>query len=242
MTSFRWAELVDVLEGEEPVVFYTGAGISREAGLDTFRGENGLWEKYDMEEVATPQAFRRNPERVWEFYRRRRRQLSDVEPAWAHQCLAELEKDHPEVRVITQNVDDLHERAGQEKLVHLHGEIAYDRCSECGFRQKASLAEKPPGCPECGGLMRPDVVWFGESLEPEVTQKVDEWLREVDLVCVVGSSLTVAPASALPDRAKRHGAWVCEVNPNPSDGVDISPEQRFSAGANDFFRTLVQKQ
>ncbi len=241
MTAFDWTSILEAQESNRPLLFYTGAGISREAGLRTFRGDDGLWQEYDVSEVATPGAFARDPESVWLFYQKRRKQLRDVEPSGAHEALSRLEAENPNLRVITQNVDDLHERAGQESVVHMHGELRTDRCQQCGRQQPASREEEPPECERCGGRMRPNVVWFGEQLSPEVLDTVNDWIRRTDVVVVVGSSLTVAPASTVPDRARRAGAEVFEVNPNPTPEVSFPEGHRFQGGAGEFFRSLEQR-
>ena len=157
--------LADQLGHTGRVACMTGAGVSAESGVPTFRGTGGLWEGRRAEEIATPEAFARDPEAVWRFYLWRRRGLLDIKPNPAHYALAELERSCPQFDLITQNVDGLHHQAGSRNLITLHGDIWVDRCTECGYEERASaVSDKPPACRECGALARPGVVWFGEML------------------------------------------------------------------------------
>ena len=192
----------------------TGAGISAESGIPTFRGKDGLWQKYDPEELATESAFRRNPERVWEWYWFRIDLVRKAKPNPGHLALAEMERLHPDFMVMTQNVDGLHFRAGSRNVLEFHGNIMRARCTSCGrkFDVDEIKREKLPRCPECGDLLRPDVVWFGESLDPDVLEKADKRARETDLLLVVGTSLLVYPAASIPLLAKEREARIIEVN------------------------------
>ena len=206
--------LMSKLKEAHSVAVFTGAGISAESGVPTFRGENGLWKKFRPEELANFDAFIRNPDLVWEWYRYRKKIIADIKPNPGHYALAELEKRHDYFAVITQNIDNLHGRAGSKTVYELHGNIERNYCIDCRkkFRNEDIINEtKAPRC-SCGGLIRPDVVWFGEML-PE-----DEWNAGVsaaehsEIFFSVGTSAVVYPAASLPMIAKRAGAYVVEIN------------------------------
>jgi NAD-dependent deacetylase len=205
----------------------TGAGISAESGVPTFRGEDGLWNSYRAEELATPGAFARDPKLVWEWYDWRRGIVAETKPNPGHLALAELEQSSPAFTLITQNVDGLHDLAGSSHPLKLHGDIWEIRCTSCsysGVNRDVPLGEIPPRC-ECGALLRPNIVWFGESLQPEVIEQAWHRSEQADLFLVVGTSALVHPAATLPVVAKRSGARVVEINLEPtaiSDQVDIS--------------------
>ncbi|MEM9999533.1 MAG: NAD-dependent deacylase [Pseudomonadota bacterium] len=203
------------------IVILTGAGISAESGIDTFRDKGGLWEQHPVEEVATPEAFARNPTKVHDFYNMRRAGLSTVEPNAAHFALAQLEKEHDgAVLVVTQNVDNLHERAGSENLIHMHGELAKALCTNCGARHDW-LVDLDEGvvCPACSraGGMRPDVVWFGEY--PYQMERIWDALAACDLFVSIGTSGNVYPAAQFVQQAKRASAKTLELNLEPSEGM-----------------------
>lgn len=192
----------------------TGAGISAESGVPTFRGEAGLWKRFRPEELATPAAFRRDPALVWEWYEWRRGLISNCQPNAAHHTLVEMEQKIPHFSLITQNVDGLHCLAGSRQIVELHGNIWRVRCTREGDvteRRAHPLPEIPPHC-ECGALLRPDVVWFGEDLSPEVLQRAINAARSCQVMLVVGTSGSVEPAASLPWLAKQSSAHVIEVN------------------------------
>lgn len=195
----------------------TGAGVSAESGIPTFRGEDGLWRTYRAENLATPDAFASHPEIVWEWYRWRRSIISKAEPNAAHHALVDLERLSPEFLLITQNVDNLHRRAGSTKIVELHGNIFRDRCAEEGIVSPAAETgdDTVPLC-RCGGLLRPDVVWFGEVLPREALEEAFDAARRCDLMLVVGTSAFVQPAASLPIVAKQSGAYVVEINKDPT--------------------------
>jgi NAD-dependent deacetylase len=199
-----------------PVVALTGAGISAESGVPTFRGHGGLWRSFRPEELATPGAFRRDPRLVWEWYDWRRGLIASCEPNAAHRALAEMEAALPEFTLITQNVDGFHQSAGSRQILELHGNIWRTRCTGCGRvteNYQVPLPELPPRCPECEALLRPDVVWFGELLSPDVLDAAWTATEGCSLMLVIGTSAVVQPAASLPVVALRNGARVIEVNP-----------------------------
>jgi len=196
------------------VAVLTGAGISAESGVPTFRGEDGLWKKFRPEELATVEAFMRNPELVWEWYSYRRELMSKIEPNPGHYALAEMQKIFPEFSLITQNIDGLHHKAGSENVIELHGNIQRSRCIKCNrYYQEVEITEtkKVPTC-ECGGYIRPDVVWFGEMLPPKALETAFQVCRSCELFFSIGTSAVVQPAASLPLVAKESGAYVVEVN------------------------------
>ena len=192
----------------------TGAGISAESGVPTFRGAGGLWKKYRAEELATPEAFRRNPELVWEWYNWRREMMAPTRPNPGHLALAALENTL-DFTLITQNVDGLHRLAGSRNLLELHGSIWVVRCVKCGDKAEDRTVPLPypPTCQICGGLLRPNVVWFGESLDSNVLQQSFEAASRSQVMLVVGTSALVQPAASLAWQAKKAGAFVVEINP-----------------------------
>lgn len=202
------------------IVILTGAGISAESGIGTFRDKGGLWEKHRIEDVATPEAFQRDPVGVQHFYNQRRRQLLEgVEPNGAHRALARLEQEHPgEVLLVTQNVDNLHERAGSRRLIHMHGELLKARCSRTGRVVPAESDINPSDpCPCCGepGQLRPHVVWFGEM--PLEMERIENALAGCDLFIAVGTSGNVYPAAGFVQMARHAGAHTVELNLEPSN-------------------------
>ncbi|NOZ65365.1 MAG: NAD-dependent deacylase [Alphaproteobacteria bacterium] len=209
------------------IVILTGAGISAESGLDTFRDKEGLWAKYDLMELATPEAFSRNPDLVHEFYNARRRQVKQVNSNAAHMALARMEMEYPGyVTIITQNVDDLHERAGGINLMHMHGELNRIRCEGgCGAVQtwRDDLGRETV-CPSCGkaGHLRPHIVWFGEV--PFHLEAIDILLRECDLFVSIGTSGSVYPAAGFVQTARAFGAKTVELNMEPTAGRDVFDE------------------
>lgn len=208
------------------IVVLTGAGLSAESGLSTFRDPDGVWAKYDYREVATPEGFARNPALVHEFYNARRRALGSVAPNAAHLALARLEREHTgEVLTVTQNVDNLHEAAGSARLIHMHGELMKALCANCGQRRPwaKDLAVSTP-CPSCGasGGMRPDVVWFGEM--PYEMERIYEALARCDLFLSIGTSGHVYPAAGFVAEAAAAGATTVELNLEPSQSASLFAE------------------
>ena len=196
------------------IAVLTGAGISAESGIPTFRGPGGLWREYRPEDLATPQAFARDPKLVWEWYNWRRGLIAKAEPNSGHRALAELERKTADFTLITQNVDGLHDRAGSRNIEKVHGDIWNIRCSECGANHRdlrPLLPELPPRC-SCGALERPGVVWFGEALPQDVWQRSEHAAQRADVFLVIGTSAVVYPAAGLVDLAKSKGARVLEIN------------------------------
>jgi len=200
------------------IVVFTGAGVSAESGVPTFRdAQTGLWSRFRAEDLATPDAFLRDPVLVWKWYAWRRQLIAAVQPNPAHFAIAELGRRAP-VTVITQNVDGLHQRAGSGGVIELHGNIFDTRCFDCGrpAHEPVSENELPPQCAHCGGLLRPGVVWFGESLPEAAWRRADDAASHADMFFCVGTSGVVYPAASLPLQAGAAGAYLVQVNPEPT--------------------------
>jgi NAD-dependent deacetylase len=217
---------------QEPILVLTGAGISAESGIPTFRGKDGLWKQYRAQDLATPQAFDKNPQLVWQFYDWRRQVISSCKPNPAHLILMKMEQVFSEFLILTQNVDGLHFQAGNKQVLELHGSIWALKCITCDHRwtdREVPLPELPPRCPSCNGLARPDVVWFGESLKPWIMKKAEEASRSSKTMLVIGTSALVQPANLLPLIAKGAGSHLIEFNLEPTslspyaDGCHFGP-------------------
>jgi len=212
--------LLSRLTAAHTVVAFTGAGISAESGVPTFRGNDGIWTKFKPEELANLNAFVKNPAMVWEWYAARKRIMAEVQPNAGHQALAQMERMFPSFAVVTQNIDNLHRRAGSTRVFELHGNIERNYCMKCG--QNYSNAEVlsssgAPLCSSCGGLVRPDVVWFGEMLPADEWNGAVRVIESADVLLSIGTSGAVYPAAELPLRARMHGAYVAEVNTEPTE-------------------------
>ena len=207
----------DQIGDVKKIIFVTGAGISQESGIPTFRGKDGLWRNYDAMKLATIDAFYENPKLVWEWYNERRKNIFAAHPNPGHKAIAELEK-YAKVMVLTQNIDGLHQKAGSTEVLELHGSIIKIKCSVCDFRDEilTEFSEIPPLC-NCGNMLRPDVVWFGEPLPQNVWQKAIVSASECDLMVIVGTSLVVSPANTLPIYAKQNNALLIEINPERTE-------------------------
>lgn len=209
------------------IVILTGSGLSAESGLSTFRDKNGIWAQYDYRDVATPEGFARDPEKVLEFYNRRRRENTGVQPNAAHIALARLERDYPgNVLIVTQNIDPLHEMAGSKNLIHMHGEICKKLCAHCGSRtvwgnEPLVVDTICAACSKPGGI-RPDVVWFGEM--PYRMDEICDGIAHCDLFISIGTSGTVYPAAGFVSAASQVGAHTVELNLEPSEGVSVFHE------------------
>ena len=219
---------VAILRDARRVVVFTGAGVSAESGIPTFRDAlTGLWERFDVAELASAAGFQRDPELVWGWYEWRRMTVMRAQPNAAHRAIAALAAKVPKLTVVTQNVDDLHERAGSEAPIHLHGSLFAPRCSACGLPAAlpAGIPDEPEGgprvaaplCRHCGGRIRPGVVWFGEAPPEAALAEAFDAARSCDVLLSVGTSSLVFPAAQIPVEAHRAGAIVVQVNPNETD-------------------------
>lgn len=212
------------------ITVLTGAGVSAASGVPTFRGAEGLWKSFRAEDLATPEAFERDPQLVWEWYDWRRGLIAGCRPNAAHEVLAAWSHRFPGFTLITQNVDGLHERAGTSDVVRMHGSIwevgCWNACASSPHRwrdERQPLPELPPPCPYCGGLLRPGVVWFGEMLDPDVLARCDQ-ATDCDVFFAIGTSSVVYPAAGLASSARARGATTIEINPDAtpaSRGVDV---------------------
>ncbi len=208
----------EILRKTRFLLVLTGAGISAESGIPTFRGKDGLWNRYDPQDLATPEALARNPRLVWQWYNWRRSLILKAQPNPGHRAIVALEQRFGDrFLLVTQNVDGLHTRAGSQRLVELHGNIFRERCTRCGFERyhEAVYPEEalPPSCPQCGGLLRPGVVFFGEPLPEEALRRAFAAAQRADTALVVGTSAVVYPAATLPYEVRNHGGRLLEVNP-----------------------------
>lgn len=216
------SDLIETLRQAKKVAVLTGAGISAESGVPTFRdAQTGLWARFNPQELASEQAFRQNPALVWEWYTWRREVIAKAKPNPGHQALVMLEERIPHFTLITQNVDGLHQRAGSGRrspMIELHGNIFRTKCFSENLPVEAwqETEEKPPRCPRCGGLLRPDVVWFGELPPTQAWSSAVSAAITCDLFFTIGTSALVEPAASLPFYAARAGVPVVEVNPNPT--------------------------
>jgi NAD-dependent deacetylase len=230
------------LKAGRPLAVLTGAGVSAESGLATFRGPGGLWEGTRPEEVATPEAFASDPAKVWRFYEWRRERVRAAKPNAAHLALARLEQLLPRFTLISQNVDGLHRAAGSRNLVELHGSILRDRCTGCGAVTSAPPAPRevvPPSCAACGSALRPDVVWFGEMLPEREWREAREAAHSSGVFLVVGTSSVVSPASSLALIAARAGSRVFEINPEATPVAPLA-EGNFPLSASAVLPEIVR--
>jgi len=218
MNGASQAEKIEVvrekLRQSERVVVLTGAGISAESGVPTFRGEGGLWRNYRATDLATPEAFHRDPGLVWEFYSWRRELLAPLRPNAAHLALVKIEAQSRDFLLITQNIDDLHRLAGSRNILELHGNIWKVRCTKCQqvSENRTVPLTAPPSCKSCGGMLRPHVVWFGELLDQEVLDQAGEALAICQVMLIIGTSAVVQPAASMGLHARKRGAFVVEIN------------------------------
>jgi len=201
------------LKDSRKIVFVTGAGISQESGIPTFRGKDGYWRKYDPMKLASIDAFYDDPKLVWEWYEDRRKNILDVKPNEGHFAISQMEE-FKDVVVLTQNIDGLHQRSGSTNVLELHGSIIRIKCTVCDFIDNITenFESLPPKC-KCGSMLRPDVVWFGEPLPQNIWQSAIKEASICDVMIIVGTSLVVSPANTLPVYAKQNGAILIEVNP-----------------------------
>ena len=220
-------KLTSKLQCSEKIAVLTGAGISAESGVPTFRGSDGLWKKFKPEELANFDAFIRNPELVWEWYLHRKQVMASVQPNPGHYALAEMEQRHKLVSIITQNIDNLHRRAGSSVIYELHGNIDRNYCIACGstITNEEILRQKLiPRCTSCHGLIRPDVVWFGEPLPADIWNASLEAAEHAEVFFSIGTSAIVYPAASLPIIAKKAGAYLVEINVEHSELTPYADE------------------
>jgi len=235
--------LLDRLAKANHVAVLTGAGISAESGVPTFRDEDGLWEKFDPQELANVEAFLDNPELVQGWYRHRRQLVTEAKPNAGHRALAEMEAHIPKLTVITQNVDDLHNRAGSSTVIELHGNITHNYCMDCERPAPAETVDAaiqdghPARCEECDGLIRPDVVWFGEMLPPDAVEQANAATTQADVFLSIGTSAVVYPAAQFPLEARANGAYVAEVNPDTT-GITDEVDESIRGPAGDVLPAL----
>lgn len=235
-------ELATIIRTARHIAVLTGAGVSAESGIPTFRDAlTGLWATFNPQELATPEAFERNPRMVWEWYDYRRQLLADAQPNPAHLALAELERRVPRMTLITQNIDSLHQRAGSQNVVELHGNLQRSKCfhEDVVVERWADTGDVPPRCPNCGGLLRPDVVWFGELLPAEQLTQARDAALDCDVFMSIGTSGQVEPAASLPYLAMRNHATIVIINPEVQDSVSKGYFS-ISAKAGEFLPQLVQ--
>ena len=231
------SELATLLRERQPCVVLTGAGVSTESGVPDFRSPTGIWTQYDPMEYATIDAFRRDPEKVWEFYALRLDALAQAEPNAGHLALAELERRGLVRAVVTQNIDGLHQRAGSREVLEVHGSIRTATCLDCG--EEAPLDRAMPRCPRCGEIMKPGVVMFGELLPPGAMERATELAREAGLLLVVGSALEVYPVAALPEETLSAGGALAIVNRGPT-GYAGRADLKLDGGAGETLSTLLR--
>ena len=249
MTSFD-TELIERLRAARRIVVLTGAGVSSESGIPTFRDVlTGLWENFDAQHLATPQAFKADPELVWGWYEWRRAKVLKCQPNAAHHAIAAMQEHVPSLVVVTQNVDDLHERAGSRDVVHLHGSLHHPRCCDCsaphtfasGIPDEPEGGRRlaPPACRQCGGRVRPGVVWFGESLPAANWDRAQDLASQCDVLFSVGTSSLVYPAAHLPHVAKAADACVVQVNPDVT-GLENTLDHNLHGKAGEVMSALLQ--
>lgn len=246
-TEITFSRTLERLRAAQHVVVFTGAGISAESGISTFRDQlTGLWSNYDPAQLATPAAFRRDPELVWGWYAWRRAHMLQAQPNSGHLALVKLAQLLPRMTLITQNVDDLHERAGSQDVIHLHGHLGQSRCFACNRPYLGTLPGRPvaddarlppPRCLHCKGRVRPDVVWFGESLPEAELRQALQAARNCDLLLSVGTSGVVYPAAKIPELAREHGATVVHLN---IESVDATLDEHLLGPASGWLSRLAE--
>ena len=220
MTQHAEMTAVHKLRDARSVAVITGAGVSAESGIPTFRGPDGTWSNAKIEDVATLEGFQRNPNMVWEWYLRRRAEYADAKPNPAHEVIAAMERHYPEFLLVTQNIDTLHTRAGSRKLLEIHGNINQARCLRCETvfeNPHFTLPENSITCPKCSSPARPHILWFGEMYDPEHLDQINSFLPKTDVVLVVGTSGVVTTPVYFALYAKQHGAYIIDINPNLSE-------------------------
>jgi len=222
----RFLSVRKKIQASQRLVVLTGAGVSAESGVPTFRGKEGLWRSFRAEELATPEAFARQPRLVWEWYAWRMTLIAPLRPNPAHRAIVEMEKMSPDFLLITQNIDGLHYKAGSRRLVELHGSIWRTRCMDCGAKKEIREVPTilPPRCEVCGGMLRPDVVWFGEEIPRSALTQSIEAVHACDVMIIAGTSGVVQPAASFGIMASQGGAYVIEVNMEKTPMSDVADE------------------
>ena len=221
----------------DQIVFFTGAGMSAESGVPTYRGRGGIWREYDYQRYACQTAFEANPEAVWEFHNYRRELVCSCEPNTGHQLIAAREQESPNTTVITQNIDGLHQLAGSRQVLELHGSLWRCRCDLCGQRSSDRSAPLVSSHCDCGEYWRPDIVWFGDSLDQDTVQAASNALEACDLLVSIGTSAVVYPAAQLPLVARQSGATLVEINPEATPVSEIY-DVCLRGGASEMLRML----
>ncbi len=233
---------VELLEGARKVVLFTGAGMSKDSGIETFRGPGGIWEKFSADDLATHEGFIRDPAKVWMWNEARRKQVAGLKPHAGYEALVEMEGMFPQVVTITQNIDGLHARSGAREVVELHGNIWKVRCdaedNEPWLDERTEFPEVPLHCDDCGGLLRPHIVWFGEPLDRMDILNATIESEACDAMLVIGTSAIVYPAAGFPMVAKQKGAAIIEVNIEPTPVTDYADVSLFGT-AEEVLPTLV---
>lgn len=222
---------------------FTGAGISAESGVPTFRGNDGIWKKFKPEELANFDAFIHNPERVWEWYKHRKHIIAAVQPNAGHYAIAQMQHHHRTFCVITQNIDNLHRRAGSTIVHELHGNIGRNYCIDCGTfytDEEISVQERSPACTACNGLIRPDVVWFGEQLPTDAWDASLAAATSAELFFSIGTSAEVYPAASLPTIAQKNGAYLVEINIEPT-GLSHRADEMLPGKSGEILPRLLEE-
>ncbi len=233
-------QAAEYLLSAQRVCVSSGAGMSAESGVPTFRDDSGYWSKFNPAELATPEAFAHDPQKVWAWYRERREALARIEPHEGHRILAEWESRVPEMVVVTQNVDGLHHLAGSNNIIELHGRLDVVRCTACPYSiQGLDDLGPDPRCPDCGQRLRPGVVWFGEMLPSGALEAAFAAARHCDVLLVIGTSGVVQPAASLADVAKSAGARMIEINPNATP-LSAYADVCLRAGCRDALKAIDQ--
>ena len=219
-------------ENFKSIVFFTGAGMSAESGVPTYRGRGGVWSQYNWEEYACQEAFDRDPEKVLKFHEVRRKSVLACAPHAGHHSIADLEKSHPQIRVVTQNIDGMHQRAGNLNVTELHGSLWRLRCPTHGISEDIGETFRSFKCEHCGTWLRPDITWFGDMLNQDVISEANVIIRRCDLFISIGTSGVVWPAAGFPKIARENGAYCIEINPEPNEMSGLYNENiREAAGS-----------
>lgn len=219
------------------IVFFTGAGMSAESGVPTYRGSGGMWNEYNYEDYACQEAFERDPEKVWDFHDMRRSVVAGCEPNAGHRIVAEVLRERPGAAVVTQNIDGLHERSGASDVVRLHGSLWHVRCDREGVTRPDTTVPMNPRRCSCGAYWRPDIVWFGDALDQRVVRRARELLEQCDLLVSVGTSAVVFPAALLPRIAMERGVATVEINPDDTPVSELY-QHRLRAKASEALAEL----